>query len=230
MPLIPPGNWGSAHELRVLKRAGEWTDNLRLSYSGKSSLVASILRLLELDNGAIIIDNIDLSTLPRESIRSRIVTLPQDPLILAGTVRHNTDPQGNASDDSIISALSCVGLWDALQQRNDLDTDITGGALSKGQQQLLALARAVLQMRRDEAKVLILDEPTSNVDVETEATVHRVVREEFASCTVLTVAHRLASIMTSDAIIVLDEGRLVEFGKPDELLTKSGWFAKLVKG
>lgn len=192
--------------------------------------MASILRLLELDNGAIIIDNIDLSTLPRESIRSRIVTLPQDPLILAGTVRHNTDPQGNASDDSIISALSCVGLWDALQQRNGLDTDITGGALSKGQQQLLALARAVLQMRRDEAKVLILDEPTSNVDVETEATVHRVVREEFASCTVLTVAHRLASIMTSDAIIVLDEGRLVEFGKPDELLTKSGWFAKLVKG
>ncbi len=195
-------------------------------FSGKSSLVATLLRLLEIDNGRITIDGVDISTIPRDIIRQRLVTLPQDPLILVGTVRFNSDPLGRATDEAIISALTDVGLWPALQERGGLDAEVTATSLSKGQQQLFALARAMLQ----NAKVMLLDEPTSNIDPETDATIQRLLKERCAGCTVLTVAHRMDTILDSDIIVVLDEGKVTEFGSPQELLARNGRFAMLVRG
>ncbi len=200
--------------------------------SGKSSLVASILRLLELETGTITIDGTDLSTVPRDIIRERLVTLPQDPLVLIGTVRTNTDPAGSAADTTLVAALERVGLWTTLQERGGLDAEITTASLSRGQQQLLALARALVRLRAGGGggRVLLLDEPTSNIDTDTDATVQRVVREEFVDCTVLTVAHRMSSILDSDVVVVLEEGKVVEFGTPEDLLSLDGRFARLVKG
>lgn len=194
--------------------------------SGKSSLVGSLLRLLELNSGCIIIDGIDLAKIPRETIRERLVAIPQETLILTGSIRFNVDPTKIHSDNSIIEALECVGLWSLLEERGGLDAEITNAGLSKGQQQLLALSRAILR----KGKILLLDEPTSNVDSETDATMQRILKEEFANCTVLTVAHRLDSIMDCDAVAVVDAGRLVEVGSPGELLkSQDSWFSGLVK-
>ncbi|KAH8681655.1 putative ATP-binding cassette transporter [Xylariales sp. PMI_506] len=194
--------------------------------SGKSSLVGTILRLLELDSGSISIDGIDLATVPRETIRQQLVTIPQHPLILVGSLRLNIDSHSEHPDSAVIHALERVGLWSVLSDRGGLDADLVASSLSKGQQQLLALARALLKKGR----VLILDEPTSNVDTETDAVMQRVLREEFGDCTVLTVAHRLDTIMDCDCIAVMDQGRLVEYGAPQELLaTKDGWFTNLAR-
>ena len=181
---------------------------------------------MEIDSGTITIDGLDLATMPREIIRQRIVTLPQDPLILVGTVRLNADPRGLATDEAIIAALKDVGLWTTLEERGGLDIEITASALSKGQQQLFALARALLQ----KSKIMLLDEPTSNIDPETDAMIQRLLKEKCAGCTVITVAHRMDTIMGSDMIVVLDAGKVMEVGTPAELLERNQMFAKLVKG
>ncbi len=199
--------------------------------SGKSSLVATILRLLEMEAGSILVDGQDLARLPRSTVRQRLVTLPQDPLILIGTARANADPYGLCSDADVEAALRRVGLWGpALEQRGGLDAEVSTSSLSKGEQQLLALARAVLEVRTRRKRVVLLDEPTSNIDDATSATVQAVVLDEFAACTVLTVAHRIETIAGCDLVLVLDEGRLVEAGPPDDLTRAGGRFASLVAG
>ncbi|KAK0643329.1 putative ATP-binding cassette transporter [Cercophora newfieldiana] len=202
--------------------------------SGKSSLVATLLRLLEIDSGTILVDGLDLATIPRETIRERIVAIPQDPLIIANmSLRLNVDPSATNPDAALIGALQRVGLWDGLlsDRPGGLEADITTASLSKGQQQLLALARALVL--KEEKKIVLLDEATSNVDGETDAVMQRVVREEFTECTVITVAHRLDTIMGSDVILVMENGRIVETGPPGVLLRKDegrGEFARLVRG
>lgn len=192
--------------------------------SGKSSLVGSLIRLLEVNTGSIFVDDIDLATVSRDTIRERLVTIPQETLILTGSLRLNVDPGHKYSDISIIRALDRVGLWTMLDERGGLDAELTASVLSKGQQQLLALARAILKR----GKILLLDEPTSNVDAETDAVMQRIMQQEFESCTILTVAHRLDSIMNSDIIAVMDAGKLVELGSPEELLMRpDGWFSRL---
>lgn len=192
--------------------------------SGKSSLVGSLIRLLEVNTGSIFVDDIDLATVSRDTIRERLVTIPQETLILTGSLRLNVDPGHKYSDISIIRALDRVGLWTMLDERGGLDAELTASVLSKGQQQLLALARAILKR----GKILLLDEPTSNVDAETDAVMQRIMQQEFESCTILTVAHRLDSIMNSDIIAVMDAGKLVELGPPEELLMRpDGWFSRL---
>ncbi|KAH8885459.1 putative ATP-binding cassette transporter [Thozetella sp. PMI_491] len=214
------------HDVSVAIKPGQKVGICGRTGSGKSSFVATLLRLLEIDAGSVFIDNLDLASMPRDTIRERLVTLPQDPLILVGSVRFNVDPHGKAIDEAIVETLSDVGLWSALQERGGLDTDITSASLSKGQQQLLALARAML----DKGKILLLDEPTSNIDPETDATIQRLLKEKCADCTVLTVAHRMDTILGSDVVLVLEAGRIVEFGAPQELLQAGGQFAALVRG
>ncbi|KAI1207078.1 ABC transporter [Annulohypoxylon truncatum] len=192
--------------------------------SGKSSLVGTLLRLLELDSGTITIDGFDLATIPRETIRARLVTIPQDPLILVGTIRFNINPLSTHSDANIINALERVGLWSILQARGGLDAEITNSSLSRGQQQLFALGRALLR----EGKVLLLDEPTSHVDPATDAAIQKILGEEFFDCTVLMVSHRLDGVMGMDAVVVMDEGRVVEMGNPIELAKAGGRFAALL--
>ncbi|KAH8887207.1 ABC transporter [Thozetella sp. PMI_491] len=200
--------------------------------SGKSSLVGTLLRVLEIDQGSIFVDGLDLSIIPRDTIRSRIITLPQDPLILAASVRLNVDPLAIATDGAIIDVLTRVGLWTGVLEEREggLDAELTDADLSVGQQQLLALARALLRVRQGGQKILVLDEPTSNVDPETDRTIQRVLGEECSECTTVTVAHRMDTIRGSDVVAVMEEGKVVEFGKPQELLTQNGKFAKLVNG
>jgi ATP-binding cassette, subfamily C (CFTR/MRP), member 1 len=252
--------------------------------SGKSSLMLSLLRLIEVESGTIRIDDLDLQTLPRNAIRSRLITVPQDPmLVMTDTIRQNLDIAASAaSDDDIIRALERVKLWPVLQARatgaetadrqaRELDiamgardngaasgsgtatpspqTDESGAKttpldapasasldatmkslpLSQGQQQLFSLARAIL-MRSTRGKVVLLDEATSNVDGETDKLMQRLVREEFNEHTIITIAHRLDTIMDSDIVIVLDAGRLVEVGPPSELAQREGGVFKALYG
>ncbi|MGI4851673.1 MAG: ABC transporter ATP-binding protein [Janthinobacterium lividum] len=196
--------------------------------SGKSSLLLTLLRLLETSSGSIEIDGVDIATVPRDVLRSRFVAIPQDPFMLAGGVRSNADPTDSATDADITAALERVGLWSAIASRGGLDTDLSAQPLSQGQQQLFCLARAML--RRTAAVgggVLVLDEATSNVDSATDALMQKVIREEFRGWTIIVVAHRLETILDADKIIVLDQGRIVEEGPPEVLLKRDGEFKRL---
>lgn len=140
--------------------------------------------------------------------------MPQDPLHLTGSLRFNTDPLGKSTNEAIITALSKVGLWSVLVERGGLDAELHLDSLSKGQQQLLALARAMLY----KSTILLLDEATSSVDGKTDQVLQGVIRDEFEDCTVVTVAHRLETIMDSDIVVVMDAGEIREVGNPEELM------------
>jgi ABC-type multidrug transport system fused ATPase/permease subunit len=191
--------------------------------SGKSSLLSALFRMIELQSGSITIDGIDLKTIPRKEVRSRLIAIPQDPFLLPGTARLNASPDETVADNQIIKALEKVGLWEHVQKRGGLDTDIDILALSHGQQQLFCLARAMLRP----GNILVLDEATSNVDWGTDEVMQRVIREEFANKTIITVAHRLRTILDSDLVVVLGEGRILEAGHPGKLLTSPGHFREL---
>ncbi|KAH7319081.1 putative ATP-binding cassette transporter [Rhexocercosporidium sp. MPI-PUGE-AT-0058] len=186
--------------------------------SGKSSPIGTILRLLELDKGSIIIDQVDLATLPRETIRTHLITIPQDPFLLSGSVRLNADPSAGASDSRIIDVLERVDLWGILYERGGLDADLHASALSRGQQQLFALARALLS--KGKGKILILDEATSNVDKDTDMIMQEIIRDEFKGYTILSIAHRLSTIMDADKVLVIDSGCVVDFDSPRSLLDR----------
>ena len=180
-----------------------------------------------MESGSITIDGIDLAIVPREVIRSRLVAIPQDPYILSGSVRLNADPSERLSDERIISALTKVQLWDLLSSRGGLEADMNAQPLSQGQQQLFCLARAML---RTGSKILVLDEATSSVDSETDQIMQKLIRSEFIDYTIITVAHRLDTIMDSDKIAVLEKGRLVEFDSPKALLARPSAFRELQRG
>ncbi|KAJ9195019.1 hypothetical protein DTO164E3_7003 [Paecilomyces variotii] len=187
--------------------------------SGKSTLLSILLRLQDIKTGTILIDDIDIVTIPRNLLRSRLIAIPQDPFILPGSIRFNADPMGTATDEEIISALTKVHLSKLLESRSGgLDADLTEQTLSHGEQQLFALSRAILRRGKGGAgRILILDEATSSMDVETDRLIQEVIRTEFSGYTILCVAHRMETIRDSDKIALLDGGRLVRFGPPDEL-------------
>lgn len=167
--------------------------------------------------------------MPRDVLRERLTPMSQDALILPGTLRFNLDPRSQHADESILAALERVGLRATLAGMGvGLDDSLMAASdvvLSKGQQQLLALARALLTR----GKLLLLDEPTAVVDKETEAAMQGVISEAFSERTVLTVTHRVGSLLGSDIVLVLNQGRVVEFGTPSELLTiEDGWFKNLL--
>ena len=217
------------HNITLTIQPGQKVGLCGRTGAGKSSLVAAVLRLLELDSGTLRIDGVDVATLRRDALRGRLVALPQDPLVLAGVdVRGNADPGGAASEAAVRAALERVGLWAAVEARGGLAAEVSGATWSRGQLQLLALARALLLVRAGR-RVVLLDEPTSGVDAEADATVQRVLREECSGATVLTVAHRIETIMGSDVVVVLDEGRVVEVGPPGELVRRRGPFAALAR-
>lgn len=201
----------------------EYSSNQR---SGKSSLLLSLFRLIEPTGGKIEIDGIDLATLPRETVRTRLIAIPQDPFVLSSSVRENADPSGSSIDAAIIESLKKVQLWSIIESRGGLDAQMKAQPLSHGQQQLFCLARAMLR----ESKILVLDEATSNVDAETDTLMQRIIRKEFAAHTIVTVAHRLNTIEDSDVVAVLDGGRLAEFGPPAELLALKGSLFKELHG
>lgn len=183
--------------------------------------MTSLYRIVEPCGGRILIDGIDVSQLGLTDLRSRLALVPQDPVIFSGTVRANLDPFDAVGGDAFIwQALEQAGMAETIRHMaGGLDAVISegGGNLSTGQRQLLCMARALLRR----TKILVLDEATSNVDSSTDQLIQSTIRTAFKDCTVLTIAHRLNTIIDSDRIMVLDAGRLAEFDSPATLLKVS---------
>ncbi|KAL9925480.1 multidrug-Resistance like Protein 1 isoform 6-T8 [Glossina fuscipes fuscipes] len=185
--------------------------------AGKSSLTLSLFRIIEAAGGRILIDDVDISTLGLHTLRSRLTIIPQDPVLFSGSLRINLDPFEVKKDEEIWKALELSHLKVFVKTLPaGLNHEISEGGenLSVGQRQLVCLARALLR----KTKVLILDEATAAVDLETDDLIQKTIRTEFKDCTVLTIAHRLNTIMDSDKVIVLDKGEVTEFDSPVNLL------------
>ncbi|KAL0104453.1 hypothetical protein PUN28_017289 [Cardiocondyla obscurior] len=185
--------------------------------AGKSSLTLALFRIIEAANGKILIDDIDISKLGLHDLRSKLTIIPQDPVLFSGTLRMNLDPFDCYSDEEIWRALEHAHLKSFIENLpSGLLHEVSEGGenLSVGQRQLICLARALLR----KTKVLILDEATAAVDLETDDLIQTTIRQEFKDCTVLTIAHRLNTILDSDRVIVLDKGLIVEYDSPEILL------------
>eukprot|EP00164_Ancoracysta_twista_P002103 GFYU01002778.1.p1 GENE.GFYU01002778.1~~GFYU01002778.1.p1 ORF type:complete len:610 (-),score=232.05 GFYU01002778.1:74-1903(-) len=196
--------------------------------AGKSSLMTALFRIVEPASGRLVIDGVDVTKIGLEDLRSKLFIIPQDPLLFSGTVRYNLDPFHEATDERLWEVLNVVQLQNSFGEEG-LDSDVKSGGsnFSVGERQLICIARALLK----NAKILVLDEATASVDVETDAIIQKGIREHFQDCTVLTIAHRLNTIMDSDRIMVLDKGRVVEFDAPQTLLKNpEGVFYSLVHG
>ncbi|KAI8647805.1 multi drug resistance-associated protein MRP [Parasitella parasitica] len=197
--------------------------------AGKSSLSLSLFRIIEAVRGNIIIDGVDISSLRLFDLRSRLTIIPQDPVLFAGTVRENLDPFSTHDDAQIWQALQNAHLNDHIAA---MDGQLNGVVLeggdnfSVGQRQLICLARALLRR----TTILILDEATAAIDVETDFIIQETIRKQFANCTILTIAHRINTVMDSDRILVLDEGTVGEFDSPENLIAnRSSKFHSLCK-
>uniref|UniRef100_A0A8C5WVV7 ABC-type glutathione-S-conjugate transporter n=1 Tax=Laticauda laticaudata TaxID=8630 RepID=A0A8C5WVV7_LATLA len=195
--------------------------------AGKSSLAMGLLRLVEAADGEIVIDGINIAQMGLHNLRSKITIVPQDPVLFGGSLRENLDPLNQCSDEDIWSALEQTQLKTFV---SDLPSQMAyecsegGGDLSVGQRQLICLARGLLQ----KAKILILDEATAAVDLETDLQIQATIRSHFKGCTVLTIAHRLNAMMEFDRILVMENGEVAEFDTPEALRVQKGLFYKMV--
>ncbi|XP_052864944.1 ATP-binding cassette sub-family C member 4-like [Anopheles cruzii] len=214
-------------DLNLAVGAGEKIGIVGRTGAGKSSLIQALFRLA-VNEGLVYVDGVDIGTLGLHDLRRRISIIPQDPILFSGTVRENLDPFRQHADTELWTALGQVELKGTVQaMEGGLDGRMAdGGAnFSMGQRQLVCLARAILRRNR----ILILDEATANVDPETDKLIQRTIREQFGDCTVLTIAHRLHTVMDSDRVLVMDAGRVVEFSHAHELLQRtSGALKRLV--
>ena len=195
--------------------------------AGKSSILAALFRMTE-PEGTILIDGIDIKSIGLHDLRKNISIIPQDPVVFTGSVRKNIDPFNEQTDEKLWNVLDEVKLKEAvLQLPGQLNSELSEGGsnFSVGQRQLICLARAILRKN----KILVLDEATANVDHETDALIQKKIREKFNNCTVITIAHRLNTIIDSDQVMVLDAGQIVQFDQPYLLLQNAnGLFRKLV--
>ncbi|KAJ2812496.1 hypothetical protein H4S07_001361, partial [Coemansia furcata] len=195
--------------------------------AGKSSLTLALFRIIEAAGGQILLDGEDIAQYGLFDVRSKLSIIPQDPVLFAGTVRENLDPFSTYSDQDIWRALEHAQLADFIRTKDErLEFVVTQGGenFSVGQRQLICLARALLK----HAKILVLDEATAAIDPESDAIIQDSIRKEFKDCTVLTIAHRLNTIIDSDRILVLDQGQVAEFDTPKVLLAKeNGLFKSL---
>ncbi|CAM0910286.1 unnamed protein product [Alopecurus aequalis] len=196
--------------------------------SGKSTLISSLFRLVDPVGGRILIDKLDICSVGLKDLRTKLSIIPQEPTLFRGTVRNNLDPLGLHSDDEIWEALEKCQLKRSISSAAALlDTVVSddGDNWSVGQRQLFCLGRVLL--RRN--KILVLDEATASIDSATDAILQSVIRQQFTSCTVITIAHRVPTVTDSDRVMVLSYGKLLEYDTPTKLLEdKQSAFAKLV--
>lgn len=196
--------------------------------SGKSSLFMALFRGEELKSGEIKINNINIRNLSLTSLRESMSIIPQDPFLFDGTLRENLDPSGQRDDSQLWDVLKKCRLDDKFKSDPaglDLKIEEKGKNLSSGEKQLACLARAMLTNR----KILCIDEATASVDFETDRFIQETIRNEFAHFTVLTIAHRIDTILDYDRILVLDKGKVIEFDTPKSLLSNaSSMFYSLV--
>lgn len=197
--------------------------------SGKSTVVQTLFRLLEAEGGSISIDGVDISTVGLHTLRSKISVIPQAPTLFSGcTVRENLDLFGIHSEEAIQKALRDAHLADAIAELpRGYDSMVSEGGtnFSVGQRQLLCLARAILS----KSKILVLDEATASVDRRTDQLLHESLQESFGDATILAVAHRLDTVIDHDMILVLGQGKVLEYGTPADLIRTGGMFSKMIK-
>ncbi|XP_075870988.1 ATP-binding cassette sub-family C member 5 [Nelusetta ayraudi] len=185
--------------------------------SGKSSLGVALFRLVECCGGSILIDGVDISRIGLADLRSKLSIIPQDPVLFSGTVRSNLDPVLQNSEEQIWDALERSHMKECVSQLPlKLDSEVVenGENFSVGERQLLCVARALLRR----CKVLIVDEATAAMDPEMDALIQKTIRSSFRDCTTLTIAHRLHTVLSSDRIMVLNQGQVAEFDEPAKLL------------
>ena len=216
--------------------------------AGKSTVSMALSRIVEIEGGEILIDGVDISKIDMHALRSSVTVIPQDPTLFTGSLRFNLDPFNEVSDERIIELLKKAKLEYLLQKEQTPENDDKEGSskvgaedrksglefkitengenLAVGEKQLLCIVRAILKNN----KIVLLDEATANIDVITEETIQKLITEEFKGATVLTIAHRLNTIIKSDQIIMLEKGKLLEEGSPKELLNNpSSHFSNLAK-
>ncbi|KHN46433.1 ABC transporter C family member 10 [Glycine soja] len=245
----PPGNWPAAgrvqiNELQIRYRpdaplvlrgitctfeGGHKIGIVGRTGSGKSTLIGALFRLVEPAGGKIIVDGIDICSIGLHDLRSRFGIIPQDPTLFNGTVRYNLDPLSQHSDQEIWEVLGKCQLQEAVQEKEEgLDSSVVeaGANWSMGQRQLFCLGRALLRRSR----ILVLDEATASIDNATDLILQKTIRTEFADCTVITVAHRIPTVMDCTKVLAISDGKLVEYDEPMNLIKREGsLFGKLVK-
>ena len=205
--------------------------------AGKSSILQSLFRLIDLSDGTVEIDGVNIKEVGLHTLRTKIGYIPQQPFLFSGTVTENLDPFHHRTDEEIISVLKKTYLWDYVSTLNgELDHQIYDPNLtfSQGGKQLMCLARELLR----DCKILVLDEATANIDYYTDQLIQKTLREECKSQTMLTIAHRISTVIDSDRILVMEKGRVAEYDHPFKLLTQKdtdyeitsdGHFAKMIK-
>ncbi|KAG2597518.1 hypothetical protein PVAP13_5KG223200 [Panicum virgatum] len=196
--------------------------------SGKSTLIQALFRIVEPSEGKIIIDGVDICTLGLHDLRSRFGIIPQEPVLFEGTIRSNIDPLEQYSDDEIWQALERCQLKEAVASKPEkLDASVVdnGENWSVGQRQLLCLGRVMLKRSR----ILFMDEATASVDSQTDAVIQKIIREDFAACTIISIAHRIPTVMDCDRVLVIDAGLAKEFDRPANLIERPSLFGALVQ-
>ncbi|NXY13006.1 MRP3 protein, partial [Atrichornis clamosus] len=244
----PPEDWPSKGELEFVNYSVRYRKGLDLvlkglnlqvhggekigivgrTGAGKSSMTLCLFRILEAVKGEIKIDGVKISEIGLHDLRSRLTIIPQDPVLFSGTLRMNLDPFNKYSDEEIWKALELSHLKRFVSsQPSMLDYECSEGGenLSVGQRQLVCLARALLRKTR----ILILDEATAAIDLETDDLIQMTIRTQFEDCTVLTIAHRLNTIMDYTRVLVLDDGTIAEFDTPANLIAAKGIFYSMAK-
>ncbi|CUI15196.1 ABC transporter, putative, partial [Bodo saltans] len=233
----PPENWPSAGAVDFQNASLRYRDGLPLvlksltlrveaghkvgvvgrTGSGKSTIMLALFRMVELAEGTISFDGVNIANLKMKDLRNKITIIPQDPMLFQGTVRSNLDPFSQVSDDEVWRVLDTVGISERVKRDGEgLECVVAekGANFSVGQRQLLCLARALLK----NCKILLLDEATASVDFEADALIQRTLRTAFKDCTVLTIAHRLATVIDSDRIMLMEHGVLKEYDSPANLV------------
>ncbi|RHN50977.1 putative xenobiotic-transporting ATPase [Medicago truncatula] len=220
-PLVLHGincTFEGGHKIGIVGRTG----------SGKSTLIGALFRLVEPTGGKIIVDGIDISSIGLHDLRSSFGIIPQDPTLFIGTVRYNLDPLSQHSDQEIWEVLRKCQLRESVKDKGGLDSSVVedGSNWSIGQRQLFCLGRALLRRSR----ILVLDEATASIDNATDLILQNTIRKEFADCTVITVAHRIPTVMDCNMVLSISDGKLAEYDEPMKLMKKeTSLFGQLVK-
>ncbi|XP_056173981.1 ABC transporter C family member 10-like [Syzygium oleosum] len=207
------------HKIGIVGRTG----------SGKTTLISALFRLVEPTDGKIFVDGLDITTIGLHDLRSHFGVIPQDPTLFGGTVRYNLDPLSEHTDEEIWEVLGKCQLREAVQDKEKgLESLVIqdGSNWSMGQRQLFCLGRALLRR----SQILVLDEATASIDNATDLILQRTIRTEFADCTVITVAHRIPTVMDCTMVLAISDGRLVEYDEPKKLVGKEdSLFGQLYK-